>query len=120
MSLNLTPKRERYFVSLSESLFDFFAVRETANSFFAASAAVSEARQTAATWAEAILLDGLEQHRLRSWKDWCLLEREQNSVWADPLFVDVEKGDYRLKPDSPALARGFRPLDVSKAGVEGR
>lgn len=63
---------------------------------------------------------GHEYFSARSWKDWCLLGREQNSVWADPLFVDVEKGDYRLKPDSPALARGFRLLDVSKAGVEDR
>ena len=42
MSLNLTPKRERYLLNLSESLLDFFAMRETANSLFAASAAVSK------------------------------------------------------------------------------
>lgn len=37
-------------------------------------------------------------------------------VVADPLFVDPENGDYSLRPDSPALALGFRPWDYSLAG----
>lgn len=60
---------------------------------------------------------GRDSFARRSWKEWCASGREQNSVWADPLFVDFEKGDYRLKDASPARTRGFRPLDVSKAGV---
>ena len=64
--------------------------------------------------------DGCDSFAQESWKAWRDSGREQNSVWADPLFADFAKGDYRLKPDSPALARGFRPLDVSKAGVEGK
>ena len=35
----------------------------------------------------------------------------------DPMFVDPENGDFRLKPDSPALKMGFVPFDVSKAGL---
>ncbi|MBU4200081.1 MAG: DUF5123 domain-containing protein [Verrucomicrobia bacterium] len=31
---------------------------------------------------------------------------------ADPLFVNPEKGDFSLKPDSPALKLGFKPLDL--------
>ena len=35
---------------------------------------------------------------------------------ADPLFVDPDKDDYRLKPDSPALKLGFQPIPVDKIG----
>jgi len=37
---------------------------------------------------------------------------EQGTVIADPLFYDAEKGDLRLRPDSPALNSGFVPFDV--------
>jgi hypothetical protein len=42
--------------------------------------------------------------------------QDKDSVIADPLFVDPDKGDFRLKPDSPALRLGFQPIDVSKVG----
>lgn len=35
---------------------------------------------------------------------------------ADPLFEDVAKGDFRFKPDSPAMKLGFKPLDLSNVG----
>ena len=31
---------------------------------------------------------------------------DRNSIAADPLFVDVEKGDFRLKENSPAKGKG--------------
>ena len=43
-----------------------------------------------------------------------------HSMAADPLFVDPEHGDYRLRPDSPALALGFQPIDMSRIGIRSR
>ena len=35
------------------------------------------------------------------------------------MLVDPDNGDFRLKPESPALAIGFEPFDYGKAGVYG-
>lgn len=42
---------------------------------------------------------------------------DAHSLAADPLFIDPEKGDFRLKPDSPAWKLGIVPLDLSKVGL---
>ncbi len=39
-----------------------------------------------------------------------------NSQFVDPLFVDVEKFDFRLKPESPAFDLGFRQIDMEGVG----
>ena len=44
---------------------------------------------------------------------------DKKSLIADPLFVNPGKYDFRLKPDSPAIKRGFKPFDYSRAGVYG-
>lgn len=49
-------------------------------------------------------------------EDWKAKGWDKGSVVADPLFVDPDKGDFTLKPDSPALKLGFKPIDVSKVG----
>ena len=52
-----------------------------------------------------------------------MLEKQRNdgvdthSLAIDPLFVDPDNGDFRLKPDSPALKLGFVPLDMSQVGL---
>ena len=45
--------------------------------------------------------------------------RDKNSIVADPLFVNPEKSDFTLRPDSPALKLGFKPIDFSQVGVYG-
>ncbi|MBP0904937.1 right-handed parallel beta-helix repeat-containing protein [Mariniflexile gromovii] len=44
--------------------------------------------------------------------------KEQNSVFAEPMFVDALKGDFRFKAESPALEIGIEALDVSKMGLQ--
>ena len=42
---------------------------------------------------------------------------EAHSIIADPLFVDVLKGDFRVKSDSPVLKLGFNQIDTSNIGL---
>jgi hypothetical protein len=52
----------------------------------------------------------LEQHRR--------FGIETRSLAADPLFVDLEHGDFRFRPGSPALKLGIeQPFDTRHAGV---
>ena len=51
-----------------------------------------------------------------SLSDWKKLGFDQHSLVADPQFVDVKNGDYRLRPESPAFTLGFQPIPVDKIG----
>ncbi|MHB8995549.1 MAG: right-handed parallel beta-helix repeat-containing protein [Armatimonadota bacterium] len=55
----------------------------------------------------------------RPLEQWHELGYDTNSLIADPLFVDSASDDYRLKPDSPALKLGFKPIPVEKIGRKG-
>jgi parallel beta-helix repeat protein len=44
---------------------------------------------------------------------------DQQSMVADPLFVDPANDDYRLRPDSPAFKLGFQAIDTSRVGRQG-
>jgi len=50
------------------------------------------------------------------WDDWRGQRHDVHSLWADPLFVAPQRGDFRLQRGSPALAYGFHPLDPRQAG----
>ena len=52
-----------------------------------------------------------------SWAAWLKLGHDAQSVLADPLFVDPGKDDYRLRPESPAFALGFKALPLEKIGL---
>ena len=56
------------------------------------------------------------QHTFAGWQ---ALGLDRHSRIVDPLFVDTSSGDFRLKPGSPALESGFRPVDTSQAGLYG-
>jgi len=47
---------------------------------------------------------------------WKKTGKDNHSLYVDPLFVDPEAFDFKLKPDSPAFALGFKPIDLSTVG----
>ncbi len=50
------------------------------------------------------------------WEAWKSLGVDKNSIIADPLFVNPDKDDYRLRPNSPAFKLGFKPIPFEKIG----
>jgi hypothetical protein len=55
----------------------------------------------------------------KTFEQWQKEGYDRGSRIGDPLFVNAEAEDYRLKPESPALAMGFKPFDHTKSGVYG-
>jgi len=60
-------------------------------------------------------LDGVLKFQDWRWWGWDI-----HSLFADPLFVAPQRGDFRLKPASPAIPFGFHPLDARRAGPRKR
>lgn len=58
-----------------------------------------------------------EAEPLNEWTSWQAEGWDKNSLVADPLFVDWEKDDFRLKPASPAFKLGFEAIPVERIGV---
>jgi len=59
-------------------------------------------------------------NRREAWKTLADNRRDgvdAHSLAADPLFADPAKGDFRLRPDSPARKLGFVPIDLSRTGL---
>jgi hypothetical protein len=54
-----------------------------------------------------------------SFSEWQARGIDQNSLVADPRFVDPDRFDFRLQPDSPARKLGFVPIDTSSVGLQG-
>jgi parallel beta-helix repeat protein len=52
----------------------------------------------------------------KSWKEWQATGMDTHSLIADPLFVNADNFDFRLKPGSPALKMGFEQIDLSTVG----
>ncbi|MFB3881092.1 MAG: right-handed parallel beta-helix repeat-containing protein [Armatimonadota bacterium] len=54
--------------------------------------------------------------REQTFDQWKAAGQDVESIIADPLFVDAEHGDFRLRRESPAFALGFREFDLSAVG----
>jgi len=52
----------------------------------------------------------------RTFAQWQGVGMDKSSKIADPMFVDPEKGDFRLKPGSPAAAMGLKIPTVADVG----
>jgi len=52
----------------------------------------------------------------RSLAEWQQSGQDQESLVADPLFVDPGSFDFALRPESPALKLGFQPIDLRTVG----
>jgi len=55
----------------------------------------------------------------KTFAEWQAKGNDRNGIVADPMFVDAEKRDFRLRKDSPVVKAGFCPFDISAAGVHG-
>lgn len=55
----------------------------------------------------------------KTFAQWQAKGNDVHGVVMDPLFVDPARRDFRLKPGSPVVKAGFRPFDISAAGVYG-
>ena len=49
-------------------------------------------------------------------QEWRRFGNDAHGMTADPQFVDYAHDDFRLRPTSPALSLGFRPLDLDTVG----
>lgn len=61
--------------------------------------------------------DGKRNPRRYNLQQWQQLGFDRNSVFADPLFVDAENFDFRVRSESPALKLGFVNFEMGKWGL---
>jgi len=52
-----------------------------------------------------------------SLEQWQAQGYDKHSLFADPMFEDEKRGDYRVKAQSPAIALGFKNPDLSGVGL---
>jgi parallel beta-helix repeat protein len=61
-----------------------------------------------------IMLNGKRYHSLKAWRE--ATGQDARSIFKDPRYVDSERWDFRLKPDSPNIAAGEDGQTIGVAG----
>lgn len=67
----------------------------------------------------AVYIDDLVIQEFESkteWEAWQEMGCDVHSIIADPLFVDPDHQNYRLKPESPVFKLGFEPIPYDRIG----
>lgn len=67
-------------------------------------------------WAEISGIRLEEAEPASEWEAWQMAGADTHSLIADPLFTDPARGDFTLKPGSPAFSLGFEPIPFHKIG----
>jgi len=57
-------------------------------------------------------------HSKMSFEQWQAKGHDKHSIVADPLFLDIESGNFKLKPNSPAFKIGFKEFPLDNFGTE--
>jgi parallel beta-helix repeat protein len=63
------------------------------------------------------MIVALAKNPVTNLKQWQAQGHDQGSIVADPNFVAPDKFDFTLKPGSPALKMGFKPIDLTGVGI---
>lgn len=59
-----------------------------------------------------------EAEPLDEWTAWQTEGWDRNSLVADPLFMNADEDDFRLRPESPAFRLGFKETDFENIGIQ--
>ena len=63
-------------------------------------------------------LDGeLKVFNGKTFEEWQAKGKDEDGLYADPLFVDAARRDFRFRDASVAARIGFKPFDFSRAGL---
>ena len=70
-------------------------------------------------WAdgEEPVISGVAGDGLTTFSQWQERGFDRESIVGDPLFIDPANGDYRVRPESPALKLGFQNFAMDRFGV---
>ncbi len=62
-----------------------------------------------------IRLNGKRFNSLKAWQE--TTGKDRHTIFKDPLYVDPENWDFRLKPDSPNIGAGKDGATIGALGV---